>query len=273
MKKISVYTISLCFVLGSFQWSQAQTPSARRHTKWKLTWSDEFNYKGLPDSTKWGYETGRSGWGNNELQLYTAADTSNAKVENGFLYITARNTGGGDNKYTSARMTSRNKGDWKYGKLEVRAQLPAGRGLWPAIWMMPTRNSYGGWPASGEIDVMEHVGYMKDSIFGSLHSKTYNHVIGTQKTKGVFIKDPYSKFHVYGVEWTPDNITFLLDGKVYYQGFNEHKTFAEWPFDKPFYLLLNVAVGGNWGGKHGVDDTVFPAAMQVDYVRMYKWVE
>lgn len=268
MKKKNYALFLLLTICGYTTMVQAQ--SIQRHKKWKLVWSDEFNYKGVPDSTKWGYQTGRSGWGNNELQLYTAADTNNAKVQNGLLFITARNAGTGKNKYTSARMVTKNKGDWKYGKLEVKAKLPKGRGLWPAIWMLSTDDAYGGWPESGEIDVMEHVGYMKDSMFGSLHSKTYNHVIGTQKTKGVFIAHPYDQFHLYGVEWTPDHITFLLDNKVYYQVANEHKGHEGWPFDKRFYLLLNVAVGGNWGGKEGLDESVFPAAMQVDYVRMYE---
>jgi beta-glucanase (GH16 family) len=117
---------------------------------------------------------------------------------------------------------------------------------------------------------MEHVGYMPDSAFGSLHSKTYNHAIGTQKTKGVYVTNPYNTFHVFGIEWTPDEISFFLDGKMYYKEYNEHKTFAEWPFDKRFHLLLNMAVGGNWGGKEGVDESVFPATMLVDYVRVYQ---
>ncbi|WP_346319181.1 glycoside hydrolase family 16 protein [Chitinophaga sp. YIM B06452] len=267
-----ICSVGLCLAVSLFV-NSASAQSVKRHTKWKLAWSDEFNYQGLPDSTKWGYETGRSGWGNNELQMYTAADTRNAKVENGSLYITARNDGSGQEKYSSARLVTKNKGDWRYGKLEVRAMLPKGRGLWPAIWMLPTDNEYGGWPDSGEIDVMEHVGYNKDTIFGSLHSKSYNHIIGTQKTKGVFIRQPYDKFHVYTVEWTPESITFLLDGKVYYAVENEHRTSAEWPFDRRFFLLLNVAIGGNWGGKEGIDESVFPAAMRVDYVRMYAYAE
>lgn len=269
--KSRILLFLIVFACSHIRITQAQ--SINRHKKWLLAWSDEFNYQGLPDSTKWGYQTGRSGWGNNELQLYTAADTSNAKVENGSLYITARNTGNGDNKYTSARLITKNKGDWQYGKLEVKAKLPGGKGLWPAIWMLSTDNEYGGWPASGEIDIMEHVGYMKDSIFGSLHSKSYNHVIGTQKTKGIFIKNPYNRFHVYAVEWTPESITFLLNGKVYYHVTNEHKGADGWPFDKRFYLLLNVAVGGNWGGKYGIDEAAFPTAMEVDYVRVYKWIK
>jgi beta-glucanase (GH16 family) len=270
MKNIILYRITICILTGCMWCGTAQAQSAGNNKKWILTWNDEFNYNGLPDSTKWRYQTGRSGWGNNELQNYTNADTSNAKVAKGILYITARNTGEGDNKYTSARLVTQHKGDWKYGKLEVKAKLPRGRGLWPAIWMLSTDNAYGRWPASGEIDVMEHVGYMKDSIFASLHSKSYNHVIGTQKTKGVFISKPYDKFHVYTVEWTPDSITFLLDNKVYYRVSNEHKTSAEWPFDQKFYLLLNVAVGGNWGGYEGIDESVFPSAMQIDYVRVYR---
>lgn len=269
--KISVlFKITTCILTGCMWYGVVQAQASKSKKKWILAWKDEFNYSGLPDSSRWSYQTGRSGWGNNELQHYTNADTSNANVKDGILYITARNTGEGENKYTSARLVTQYKGDWKYGKLEVRARLPKGRGLWPAIWMLPTENKYGGWPASGEIDVMEHVGYMKDSIFGSLHSKSYNHVIGTQKTKGVFISNPYDQFHIYTVEWTPDAITFLLDNKVYYHVENEHKTYAEWPFDKKFFLLLNIAVGGNWGGKEGIDESVFPSAMEVDYVRMYK---
>ncbi|MDR0793935.1 MAG: glycoside hydrolase family 16 protein [Chitinophagaceae bacterium] len=263
--KIIVVYLFILFSINSIGIAQ-NTP-----LKYRLVWSDEFNYQGLPDSAKWNYETGKSGWGNNELEDYTAQDTATAKVSNGYLYLRAQQKMvSGAPYYTSARLTTKNKGDWKYGKIEVRAKLPQGRGLWPAIWMLSTDWEYGGWPASGEIDIMEHVGYMKDSIFGSLHSKTYNHVKGTQKTKGVYIAHPYSEFHVFGIEWTPDEISFLLDGKIYYKGYNEHKTFAEWPFDKRFHLLLNMAVGGNWGGKKGVDESVFPATMLVDYVRVYQ---
>ena len=245
----------------------AQTNSPKYH----LVWTDEFNYQGLPDSSKWNYETGKSGWGNDELEDYTGHDTCTASVSNGYLHLSAKKKLISDQPYyTSARLSTKNKGDWKYGKIEVRAKLPEGRGLWPAIWMMPTSGAYGEWPASGEIDIMEHVGYNKDSVFGSLHSKTYNHVIGTQKTKGIYIGHPYDVFHVYGLEWSPEQIHFLVDGKVFYKVANENKTFAEWPFDKPFHLLLNLAVGGFWGGKYGVDESVFPATMLVDYVRVYQ---
>jgi beta-glucanase (GH16 family) len=125
------------------------------------------------------------------------------------------------------------------------------------------------WPECGEIDIMEHVGFEKDSIFGTVHTKSYNHVIGTQKTKKAFIKDPYGSFHVYSIEWTPEKMDFLLDGKVFNHFTNEHKSVAEWPFDSPFYLVLNIAVGGNLGGMKGLDENVFPATMEVDYVRVY----
>ena len=126
------------------------------------------------------------------------------------------------------------------------------------------------WPASGEIDIMEHVGFQKDSIFGTIHSKSYNHAIGTQKVKSIFINNPYDSFHLYSIEWTPEKMDFFLDNTLYNHIENEHKTVAEWPFDAPFFLLLNLAVGGNWGGQKGVDTSVFPAAMEVDYVRVYK---
>ena len=238
--------------------------------QYKLVWSDEFSYTGLPDSSKWSYDVGGNGWGNNELEYYTKADTANAVVRNGFLYLTARKQQNGKSGYTSARLVTKGKGDWLYGRIEVRAQLPAGRGLWPAIWMLPTDWKYGGWPASGEIDIMENVGFMPDSVFGSIHTKSFNHVIHTQKTKGLFLKDPYTAFHIYAVEWDAKEIRFLLDGNTYLKFQNTGKGFAEWPFDQRFHLLLNIAVGGGWGGQKGVDDSVFPRSMIVDYVRVYQ---
>ncbi|HMT74035.1 MAG TPA: glycoside hydrolase family 16 protein [Chitinophagaceae bacterium] len=236
----------------------------------KPVWSDEFEYSGLPDTSKWGYDTGGHGWGNNELQYYTGGDTNNAVVRDGNLVITARKQIKDSNNYTSARLISKMKGDWLYGRIEVRAKLAAGRGIWPAIWMLPTDWEYGGWPESGEIDIMENVGYMPDSVFGSVHTKSFNHVIGTQKTKGLFLNDLYTAFHVYAVEWDKEKIIFLVDDKEYFRFANTGKGPAEWPFDKRFHLLMNVAVGGNWGGQKGIDSTVNTAAMAVDYVRVYQ---
>ena len=238
--------------------------------KWKLVWADEFNYTGLPDSTKWSFEVGGQGWGNNELQYYTDADTNNAVVKNGYLSITARREVKGKNQYTSARLITKGKKVFKYGKIEVRAKLPEGVGTWPAIWMLGDNINEVGWPDCGEIDIMEHVGFKKDSVFGSLHTKSFNHVIGTQITKGVFIKDPYQSFHIFSIEWSPKKIDFFLDHKKYLEFPNQYKTVDKWPFNQPFFMILNLAIGGNWGGQQGIDDSIFPATMQVDYVRVYK---
>ncbi len=255
----------LLVLAGTFMFVGSCTSSDK-----KPVWSDEFEYSGLPDTSKWGYDTGGHGWGNNELQYYTGDDTNNAVVRDGNLIITARKQTKDSNNYTSARLISKMKGDWLYGRIEVRAKLAAGRGIWPAIWMLPTDWEYGGWPESGEIDIMENVGYMPDSVFGSVHTKSFNHVIGTQKTKGLFLNDLYTAFHVYAVEWDKEKIIFLVDGKEYFRFANTGKGPAEWPFDKRFHLLMNVAVGGNWGGQKGIDSTINTAAMSVDYVRVYK---
>lgn len=241
----------------------------------KLVWSDEFNYNGLPDSTRWGYDQGNGcpqncGWGNQELQYYTWNRTENARVENGNLVIEARKEAREGMNYTSARLVSKNKGDWKYGRFEIRAKLPAGRGMWPAIWMLPTHWKYGGWPQSGEIDIMENVGYWADSVFGTVHTGAYNGMLGTQKSKSTVCSDLATAFHVYAIEWNERQIRFMMDGKTYNIFENDGKGVAGWPFDQQFHLLLNIAVGGAWGGKYGVDDAIFPQRMEVDYVRVYQ---
>ncbi|MFD2285125.1 family 16 glycosylhydrolase [Pedobacter petrophilus] len=236
---------------------------------WKLKWSDEFNDAGLALAKYWSYDVGGKGWGNNELQYYTDADTSNAKVIKGNLNITALKVAKDKNEYTSARLVTKNKFDFKYGRIEVRAMLPKGRGLWPAIWALPTNWKYGDWPKSGEIDIMEHVGYEPDSIYGTVHTEKFNHMINTQVGKGVKI-NPYDGYHVYAVEWFKDKIDFFIDDQKYLTFKNNGKGSAYWPFDQDFHLILNMAVGGNWGGKKGVDDSVFPATMKVDYVRVFQ---
>jgi beta-glucanase (GH16 family) len=236
---------------------------------WNMVWKDEFNYTGLPDSNKWNYDVGGNGWGNNELQYYTYSDTANAKVKNGILVITALKQKKENNNYTSARLITKYKGDWQYGRIEVKAKLPAGRGMWPAIWMLPTHWEYGGWPASGEIDIMENVGYMPDSVFSSVHTKSFNHIMHTQTTKGFYLNDLSVRFHVYAAEWYKDHIDFFVDKTKFLTFTNTGKGFAEWPFDKQFHLLLNVAVGGNWGAVKGVDETIMSSSMEVDYVRVF----
>ncbi len=241
---------------------------------WKLIWSDEFNYKGLPDQTKWSYDTAGNadGWGNNEAQFYTAECAENAFVDHGILTITALKKQTGGKEYTSARLVTKGKGDWLYGRVEVRAKIPASRGTWPAIWMLPTDWEYGGWPASGEIDIMENVGYDKDIIVGSAHTKRYNHVIGTQKNNRIFCPDSYKDFQVYALEWDEKEYRLYVNDNLYFTFKKEAGGSEVWPFDKRFHLILNLAIGGNWGGLKGIDDSAFPNKFEIDYVRVYQKV-
>ncbi|RTL60965.1 MAG: glycoside hydrolase family 16 protein [Sphingobacteriales bacterium] len=237
--------------------------------KWKLVWSDEFNYKGLPDSTKWTGEVGGHGWGNNEAQFYTGIRKENARVENGKLIIEARKENWEGKNYTSARLITKNKGDWQYGKIEVKAKIPKGRGTWPAIWMLGSTTPLK-WPDDGEIDIMEHVGFHQGYIHASIHCKKYNHVIGTQKTDTTYLKDCSEKFHIYGVEWSKDSVKISVDHKVYFSFANEHSSYDAWPFDNKMFLILNIAVGGNWGGQKGIDEKIWPQKMEIDYVRVWQ---
>ncbi|MFW0714539.1 glycerophosphodiester phosphodiesterase family protein [Pedobacter sp. N23S346] len=238
-------------------------------TGWRLKWSDEFNDAGLALAKNWSYDVGGKGWGNNELQYYTDADSLNAKVIKGNLNITALKAAKDNNEYTSARLVTKNKFDFKYGRVEVRAMLPKGRGLWPAIWALPTDWKYGDWPKSGEIDIMEHVGYEPDSVHGTVHTEKFNHKINTQVGKALKI-NPYDTYHVYAVEWFKDRIDFFVDDQKYLTFKNNGKGSSSWPFDQNFHIILNMAVGGDWGGKKGLDDAIFPATMKVDYVRVYQ---
>lgn len=235
-------------------------------------WADEFDYEGLPDPAKWGYDIGGHGWGNNELQYYTN-DIKNAGVADGILTITAIKENKEGKEYTSARLVTKNKGDFLYGRFEIKAKLPTGKGTWPAIWMLPTDWEYGGWPKSGEIDIMEHVGYDQNRVHITVHTEAYNHSIGTQVGKSRIVSTASTEFHLYRVDWTPKEIKGYIDDVLLFTFPNERKGSATWPFDKRFHLLLNIAVGGNWGGAQGVDPEVFPASMEVDYVRVYKMIE
>jgi beta-glucanase (GH16 family) len=265
------FVVAVAMLIAS---ASGSTRPQRDNGPWRLVWSDEFDYTGLPDPAKWGYDVGSHGWGNKELQNYTARRKENARVEDGRLIIEARRE---DQHFTSARLVSKGKGDWTYGRFEVRARLPSGRGTWPAIWMLPTLNTYGegGWPDNGEIDIMEHVGFDPDVIHGSAHTKAYYHSIGTQKTAKTTVPTSRTEFNVYAVEWTPDEIRWYVNTKHYFTFSNERQTnraagYKQWPFDKPFHLILNLAVGGTWGGQHGVDDSIWPQRMEVDYVRVYQ---
>lgn len=238
---------------------------------WQLVWADEFNYSGLPDSTSWDYDIGGHGWGNNEKQFYTEARTENARVENGILTIEARKERSDTNQFTSVRLVTRGKKEWLYGRFEIRAKLPKGIGTWPAIWMLPVKQNYGDsyWPHNGEIDIMEHVGFNQGFIHASTHTIKYYHGIGTQRTDTIFSKDVSESFHNYSMEWGPDTIQVFFDDRLYFTSTNDHTGWEAWPFDKPFYLIMNIAVGGNWGGIMGVDESIWPQKMEVDYVRVF----
>jgi len=241
----------------------------------KLVWADEFNTTGTPDSARWNYDMGDGcpnvcGWGNNELEFYTN-DPKNVRVENGMLIIEAHKEDKGGKPYTSTRLVSREKGDWTYGRFEIKAKLPRGKGTWPAIWMLSTDWKYGGWPASGEIDIMEHVGHDPGVIHGTIHTEAYNHIKGTQKEGKISIPDVQEQFHVYAIDWRENKIEFFVDDKLYHTVNRDPKDdFKGWPFDQRFHLILNIAVGGNWGGAQGVDETIWPQRMEVDYVRVYQ---
>ncbi len=254
-----LFFIAVAF-LAQQKWSFAQ------ETCNYLVWSDEFDIPGAPNPEKWGYDTGGGGWGNNELQTYTDS-RSNSVVKDGKLVIKALKNNGA---WTSARLITKGKGDWLYGRIEVKAKLPEGTGTWPAIWMLPTDWVYGGWPKSGEIDIMEHVGYDFGKVHGTIHTEAYNHSIGTQLGDVVEVNRVATAFHVYAIDWTENEIIWYVDGDEYFRFENPHKTYREWPFDKRFHLLLNIAIGGNWGGAQGVDPNLKEATMEIDYVKVFK---
>lgn len=239
---------------------------------YKLVWQEEFNEAGTtsPLMTKWWYETGDSGWGNHELQDYVSGKYGNeqlAVISNGTLKIIAKKI---DSKVRSIRMNTLDS--WTYGYFEARLKLPPGKGTWPAFWMMP--KNFKAWPDDGEIDIMEEVGYNPNRVSSSIHCKAYNHGIGTQKTNEIFISTAQSEFHTYALEWTEDFMKFYFDGKVHFTFTNDKSGNKDtWPFDAPFYLKLNLAWGGDWGGAQGIDESCLPATYEVDYVRVFKKLE
>jgi beta-glucanase (GH16 family) len=228
----------------------------------KLVWADEFDYTGLPDSTRWSFNIGGQGWGNNELQYYTEKDTRNAMVANGVLKIIARKEKMENREYTSARLSTKNKAEFKYGRIEARAKVPASVGSWPAIWMLGNDKGKTGWPACGEIDIMEHKGSELNKIFGTLHYP--GHSGGNANGKTIMIDKATEDFHVYAVEWDEKEISIYVNGIRYHTVSNDQSI----PFNHNFFILLNVAIGGNFGGK--VDPLFTVDSMEVDYVRVYQ---
>ncbi len=235
--------------------------------QYKLVWQDNFDGTNL-DTTKWNYDLGAGGWGNNEWENYT---NQNAIVNNGVLSIVAKLAGPGQHAgdYTSSRINTAGKEEFLYGRIEVRAKLPGGRGTWPAFWMLGSDIGSVGWPACGELDIMENVGYDPYWIQASIHTpSSYGNTVNTGRFE---VPDCDTAFHVYGMTWTSSKIEFYVDdpSKPYYTYDPAVKTLNNWPFNKPCFIILNLAIGGNWGGAKGVDDSVFPQIYKIDWVRVY----
>ncbi|WP_371374674.1 family 16 glycosylhydrolase [Thalassotalea aquiviva] len=259
----------------------------RDDEKWELVWQDEFNQPGAPDSSRWSYNIWPAKKVNDEDQAYTDR-AKNVRVEDGKLIIQAFKESYNGAEYTSGRIHTQGKGDIHYGRIEVRAKLPAGQGTWPAIWMLPSdpykyattckenedwqgSSTCNAWPNSGEIDIMEHVGFDMNKVHGTVHTKAYYWAEWEQRKGSVETVNAEQAFHTYSLEWTPEQISIFFNDTLYFTYVNEQTGWKAWPFDHPFHLILNLAVGGMWGRAGGpVDDSIFPVQMEVDYVRVYK---
>jgi hypothetical protein len=235
---------------------------------WRLVWQDEFNGSEV-DQGKWSAEQQKSGWVNNELQSYAGFRRENVRVENGQLIIEGRRDYHEGSEYSSARIHTRFKASWTYGRMEARMLPPAGWGTWPAFWLLPEDQSRG-WPAYGEIDVMEHVGYDRNVVHATTHSTAYNWKSGVQRTARINVPGAVDGYHLYAVEWFGDRIEAYVDGVKYFTSVNNGQGENHWPFNKPFHLIFNLAIGGDWGGAQGVDPNVWPQQLKVDYVRVYQ---
>ncbi|GLX85643.1 hypothetical protein tloyanaT_18950 [Thalassotalea loyana] len=257
------------------------------HDNWQLVWQDEFDYHGQPNPAKWSYDEWPARKVNDEDQVYTARE-KNVRVENGKLIIEAHKEQYLNGEYTSGRIHTLKKADLHYGRIDVRAKLPAGRGTWSAIWMLPSNpykysttcqpnedwqgsSTCDAWPNSGEIDIMEHVGFDMHNVHGTVHNKAYYWINWEQRKGAINARNVDKEFHTYSVEWSPEHITVLMDGTPYFSYKNEHTGWQAWPFDHPYHLILNLAIGGMWGRAGGpIDDSIFPVKMEIDYVRMYR---
>lgn len=242
---------------------------------WKLVWSDEFNGTGLPDTSKWTYDIGNWGWGNNELEYYTVNRLENARQEDGNLIIEARKDDG-VYPWSSARLTTRGKESFLYGKIEFRAKVPSGRGTWSAGWLLGDEyKDELSWPYCGEIDVLENVGFELDPKTGngkthaSVHCGAYYFKLGNQPTSIVDVANMNNEYHIYSIEWLSGGVSILIDGKKYFD-YHDTSNNLTWPFNKPQNLILNLAMGGGWGGAKGMDPEMKSAKFIIDYVRVYE---
>ena len=282
MKKTSycLLLIAMLILITNCSKSEQETKTSNPFqipaiSSYQLVWNDEFDNTGLPLQSKWGYEEGLVR--NNEKQYYTRERIENARVENGILTIQGRKENFSGANYTSASIITKNKASWKYGRIEVRAKLPAGSGSWPAFWML--NNEYPDftpWPKCGEIDILEAVGKEPGNIYSTVH---YGNLWPDAKNKGLYLNNntTYSDYHTYSIEWSVDEIKFFMDSNNFFT-FKKSDMLPgyTYPFDKPFYLLLNLAIGGSWGGGNpafppfGIDDSTFPQKLMIDYVRVYQ---
>jgi len=256
-----IYTVSVIAYSSSGQ-TITKSELVSVIVRLKLKWSDEFNVDGPPDPSKWGYDLGAGGWGNDELQNYTAR-SDNSIVSNGTLKITAKAESYEGSPYTSARLLTKDKFSFKYGIVTVRAKLPEGIGTWPAIWMLGDNISTVGWPACGEIDIMEHLGRQLNTIYGTIHYP--EHSGGNGDGSMITISNATSEFHKYSLEWSTTHIKISVDDEVY---FNFFPNSGNLPFNQNFFIILNVAMGGNFGGP--VDPAFSSGVMEVDYIHVYQ---
>lgn len=231
-----------------------------------LIWADEFNEDGSPCSKNWTYNVGNNGWGNNEKQYYKFNDPDNVIVEDGLLKITAKRENYRGAEFTSTRMLTQDKFSFVYGKVEVRAKLPDAGGTWPAIWMLGDNISTVGWPACGEIDIMEHVGNRPGSTSSAIHNNAGygGNYFGNEQ----YTETATSEFHVYGILWDKDKIEFSIDGDVHFTYNPAEKDINNWPYDAKQFIILNIAVGGTLGG--AIDPNFTESSMEIDYVRVYQ---
>ena len=246
---------------------------------WKLCWSDDFNEPGAPDPKRWNYEEGRVR--NGEAQYYTLDRRENARVAEGHLIISAHKENYQGSNYTSASLTTLDRFAFTYGKVEIRAKVPRGRGTWAALWTLADydprfrggyeRNGAGArWPRGGEIDLLEYVGMHPDQLFFTVHTEAYNHTKGTQRGHNIRQSKPWEDFYRYGIVWNTDRVEWFFNGNRVFSFLKDGKGPASWPLDSAQYLILNLAIGGGWGGQKGIDDTIFPAEFIIDYVRVWQ---
>ncbi len=239
--------------------------STAQKTNYKLVWEEQFVGSQLDESI-WNFELGNGcpnlcGWGNNELQVYTK---NNHFVKDGYLTIIAKKV---DGQYSSTRITTKSNKEFKYGRIETRAKLPIGKGIWPAFWMLGSNISEVGWPKCGEIDILEYIGKEPDVIFTSLHTQaSHGNTINTKKTKIETIEEG---FHIYAVDWNEQKMDFFVDEKLVYTFNPQLKNEDIWPFDKNFFIIINMAIGGNFGGPE-VDNSIFPQEFIIDYIKVYQ---